>query len=760
MQINEGIVICDNETKMNILKNRNNIINYKFYTINTLKNKLLGYPLDEAKYYLFRKYGYSLDFINSLLEFISYVDISQIYKSDKINLIKNIKLELINNNLYQYDYKFIELLKRFEVTFINVLELKENLNLINIVKKLTKVNIIKLSKSNSTLKYYEALNQEEEIINCLELVIKNKYDLNKVHFTNYNDDYLSIFKKVSYAYKIDFNIDTKMSIISHKDVKYFLNNLDLKFEELIENIKDNDIKNMIIDIINKYNIDNNDLLNSKDFLRDLLKNEKYESTKYKDAINVSNNLAISDDDIVFFLNFNVDVPSFKNNTYLDDDELSSLEMSTILEYNRIYKDYFIANLTNSNNINLCYPLNVKSGTNLESTLLDDLILEKEKVDLNLTSSFILNKHILAKHYDNFIIYNKDNKLLNEYDLSVLDYNNYDNSFKPFKEIPSYDYLSKLKLSYSTMKIYFDCPFRYYLDNVLKLKKYTKTINANLGTYAHYMLENSYEPDFEYDAVKKKYLEEVTLSPKEEVYTEFMDEVVKNVLTFNEKFESFSELDNVLREENIETIISGIKFTGFIDKILYKETADSFYFAIIDYKTGKDTPSLNNIDDGLNLQLPVYAYLINNTEKFKNKKIYIIGLYLQKVEIQKIKDIDKLDDFYKLQGFTTSDKSIASMLDPALRGEYIQSLKLTKDGEFYKNAKTIDDETISHILELIPTLVSKIKKSYLNMMFPINPYRLKDEKGCDYCEYKRVCYKTEKDYRDLKVESGDDENGMD
>lgn len=33
MVIKEGIVICDNETKMNILKNRTKLINYKFYSV-------------------------------------------------------------------------------------------------------------------------------------------------------------------------------------------------------------------------------------------------------------------------------------------------------------------------------------------------------------------------------------------------------------------------------------------------------------------------------------------------------------------------------------------------------------------------------------------------------------------------------------------------------------------------------------------------------------------------------------------------------
>lgn len=760
MDIKEGIVICDNETKMNILKNREGFINYKFNTLKSLKDKLLGSVSDEGKYYLFKKYKYSLDFINTILEFISFVDVNTIYKSNKINEIKNIKIDLINNGYYVLDLNFKNILKRFHVTFINVMETRENLYLIELVKKLTDITIVNNELNNKQIDYYECINQEEEVINYLEIIVNNKLDLNKVCFVNYSSDYLSIFKRLGYAYKLNFNIENNMTILSNKHIKYFLDNLDLDFNGIINEIKDNDIKNIIIDVINKYSIPLSELKDSKEFLKDVFKKESYDNLKYGEGINVTNNLSFNNDDIVFFLNFNSDIPKLKSNSYLSDDELTELNISNITEYNKIYKNSFIKSLVNVNNLSISYPLNTKTGENTKSPLVDDLKLNKKNVNIKISSSYVLNKHMLGKHYDDYISYNKENELLDKYDLNILDYNKFDNSFKPFKEIPTYDYLSNMKLSYSTMKTYFCCPFRYYLDNVLKIKKYSTSINANIGTYAHYLLEKSYDDDFNFEAEKEKYLNEVDFSAKELVFAEFMDDIVKNTLKFNYKYESISELDLVLREENLETEICGIKFTGFVDKLLYKETDDSVYVTIIDYKTGKDEPKLNNLNDGLNLQLPIYAYLIKNAERFKDKHIYIIGLYLQKVEIKKVDSLDKLEDDYKLRGFTNSDKSLARMLDCKLEGNYIKSLKLTKNGDFQKYAKLIDDKQISDILELIPNLVLKLKKSYLNMMFPINPYRLKDDNGCLYCEYKRVCYKTEKDYKELKVESEDDDNGVD
>lgn len=74
------------------------------------------------------------------------------------------------------------------------------------------------------------------------------------------------------------------------------------------------------------------------------------------------------------------------------------------------------------------------------------------------------------------------------------------------------------------------------------------------------------------------------------------------------------------EGNIEVKVDELfTFNGRIDKMLYKLDGDNAYIAIIDYKTGGDKPSLNNLEDGLNLQLPSYIYLASNMDEFKDKK---------------------------------------------------------------------------------------------------------------------------------------------
>ncbi|MBO7677695.1 MAG: PD-(D/E)XK nuclease family protein, partial [Erysipelotrichaceae bacterium] len=62
------------------------------------------------------------------------------------------------------------------------------------------------------------------------------------------------------------------------------------------------------------------------------------------------------------------------------------------------------------------------------------------------------------------------------------------------------------------------------------------------------------------------------------------------------------------------IINGNRtFTGKIDKLIY----DDKNMAIIDYKTGSSDISLDDIEYGLSMQLPIYVYLSKSYFKDKN-----------------------------------------------------------------------------------------------------------------------------------------------
>ena len=61
------------------------------------------------------------------------------------------------------------------------------------------------------------------------------------------------------------------------------------------------------------------------------------------------------------------------------------------------------------------------------------------------------------------------------------------------------------------------------------------------------------------------------------------------------------------------------FMGIIDKLVYTKVDDEYLAAIIDYKTGNPNLNLNYLPYGLDMQLPVYLYLVNKSKKLEKYK---------------------------------------------------------------------------------------------------------------------------------------------
>ena len=107
--------------------------------------------------------------------------------------------------------------------------------------------------------------------------------------------------------------------------------------------------------------------------------------------------------------------------------------------------------------------------------------------------------------------------------------------------------------------------------------------------------------------------------KDKFYFSQMNEILEDLISFNKRHEELSELKNVLCEEHIIYEEGNLKFHGFIDKLLYVEIDGEIYAAIMDYKTGKDYITLDNVEDGFHLQLPSYMYLVSHALVILYKK---------------------------------------------------------------------------------------------------------------------------------------------
>ena len=100
----EKIIICPNEEKMNILDKYSNdekLYNIKFMTKQEyIDNYYYSYD-ERALEYLMNKYDYNLDVCKVYLSNLYVIDITKDYKNNKLKLLKDIKKELLDNNLLE-----------------------------------------------------------------------------------------------------------------------------------------------------------------------------------------------------------------------------------------------------------------------------------------------------------------------------------------------------------------------------------------------------------------------------------------------------------------------------------------------------------------------------------------------------------------------------------------------------------------------------------------------------------------------------------
>ena len=278
--------------------------------------------------------------------------------------------------------------------------------------------------------------------------------------------------------------------------------------------------------------------------------------------------------------------------------------------------------------------------------------------------------------------------------------------------------------------------------------------TEVGNLYHYVLSKSVENNFDFEKEYSAFTKEKEWSKKEEFFLEKLKEELKFVIETLSYQNRFTTLKQALCEEKMYTNPSSkIIFSGIIDKVMYKEENNEKLVSIVDYKTGTPETNIMNIPYGLEMQLPIYVYLLKHNPKFKEAKI--VGFYLQKI-LNKDFSYDG-DDYLRekrrllrLDGYSVNDECLIEQFDSTYKdSELIRGMKIGKNG-FYSYTKLISEEEINEMSSQVEQKILEAANDILLGKFPINPKRIGDENvGCKYCKFKDICYRTEKDIINLE-----------
>lgn len=761
-----SILIVPSSLRNKVLKYFNDELifnNIKIISFNDLKKGLMfdysNETIDYVMKHLRVSYQVSKEYINSLY----YLDDSS--NNEKFIFLKNLKEELDNESLLIYDELYKNFLESKNKLYVFGFDFIESFNSHLLDLASYSIEVIRLSKEEKDYKHqvyaFNSIDEEVQFVaESISKLISKGIDPNNIFIANYNSEYRFTFKYIFESYGIPIYLPSEDSLYSTRIAKYFLNNLNSNLDVLFNRIrqvfackenKENEfIVNKLFNLVNKYYWCD-DLKYPVDLLINEMKQIKINPSHMEHEVSVSNiiNNYFSDQEYVFLIGFNdSSVPKLKKDEDYISDDIKPKFLDTSIEYNKQIKESTIRAINNIKNLTITYKLASKFSNYLPSYLINSMNLEViENINDISEYSATINKLNLAKKYDSLVKYNVvENNidiLSNTYKIDYRKYNNQFNSIDNKKLREMLD--DNLTLSYSNINTFYKCPFKFYMGDILKIKEYQSLFEAFIGSLFHHCLELCLYNPSNLDQVYDNYIKENYKNPtnKEKYFLSILKDEIKVLIPLIREQYTHSKSTSESNETRIEHVVDGpikYKLKGIVDKILiYEDEA-----IIIDYKTNNSTIEVKNMEYGMDIQLPIYLYLLN----IKKPEIKIVGLYLQHILTNNKKLDAKLssDELrkknLKLCGLTLSDK-ISDFDDTYESSIIIKSLKV-KDGHISGNGVLSEEET-SKLTNLIESLINNCFNNIVSGDFKINPLVLDNVSSCNFCEYKDVCYRTRANY---------------
>lgn len=758
---NSILLIPDNikDKVLDYICNLNKELNIKIMNFDELKKRLIfDYDGRSIKCLMDTglTYNTSIEYINNM-----YYIFEDSYECDKLDYLKELKNKI--SDYLIHDELFIDLLKSKSKLYVFGFDYIDKYNnyLLDIVSKYIPIEKLEKSNLNYSHTVYNLNTMEDEISFVAENIcslLDEGVDINNIYIANYSDEYYFTLNRIFKSYNIPFYIKSETSLYTTSIGKYFIDNLN---SNILDDIKNNfnmnnkyncDIYNKLLDLVNKYYWTN--ICDIKDILIGECKHIKLSNSHYKNEVKTIRLLDnyIFDNEYVFLIGFNSNVPKFKRDIDYINDDIKLSFMDKTSEYNTNIKTSYLNAINNIKNLIITYKESSSFNKYLPSSLISNMKCENIKFEISKYSNDI-NKLNLCKKIDRLIKFNESDEFLsilnNNYDVL---YNTYSNTYDGISNIKEY-IDNNITFSYSNISTYYLCPFKFYLDSIIKLNVFDETLDTIIGSAYHYTLEKCLDTDLDIDMVYDEYFKNCKkdLDSKDKFFINFLRGEIHFVVDAIRWQYSHSKHNKVWNEKEIEIphnkyINTVLK--GFVDKILLLDNK----CIVVDYKTNQMEIDRDLLEFGIGIQLPIYLYLLNKLDS----NIEVLGLYLQhilnlNVKYEKDKDLilEKMNNM-KLTGITFESLDISNFDDTYEHSDIISGLAMTKSG-FRNNKHLFNMDDKKELFELVEKLIDNCIKNVSNGDFKIYPIKIENKKdGCEYCKYKDICFRKPKDYNYKEV----------
>lgn len=788
----DSLLIVPKHLQDKILEEKNKypkLLSFSMLSFKELREKVFFSYKNDTKFYLVCKYNYHPGAIDPILESLYFLDENKSYEEKKLKDLKDLFEELDKNGYIKRDPFFLLKYKKKKVYvygYDSLTSFEERMlsffdNVLIIEKK---------EIENRKLKIYECSTLEEEVKFVTEKILELLYSgvpLEKIRLFGGGDIYTNEFLRMKKFYSLPFSL-TEVSLFSTAISQRYLTLLEeeqdflsayCKLVELYPNSSSFflKVKNKLKSLVQKYSIYDKEYFNEAYslFFEELKKvTFKKEELAFSLSFEEMKDQVFLDDEYVFFVGINQTVfpKLYKDEDYLSDSLKKVLGLEDAnMKNKRSFQD-FVKMIKRIPNLCITYKLRHLKEEFHPSHALLELEVEKEKAVIsNIQYSTLASSLKLSSLLDDFIKYGKKDKDLALYYHNIsLPYMSYDNHYQKIDQNMLFSYLkNKLTLSYSSIDTFYHCSFRYYLQHILKINSFTSSFQTEIGTLFHFVLSKMNTSSFDFDLVYDSYLQDKDFSKKEMFFLRKIKKDLRLLIEYIKKFQDVTYLTDMYYEKEFhidKSSLISVDLMGIIDKIMYREKDGNTYVSVVDYKTGSKSIKLNRSIHGLDLQLILYLYFIKESKLFDNP--CFVGFYLQKI-LSKEKESDPTKDYetrkmeeFKFQGYSTTNTEWLEKFDMTYeQSEFIKSMRTTQKG-FATYAKVVSEEEVEKLIELAEQLVIKARDEILNAQFSIDPKRIeREDVGCEFCRFRDICFKTEKDfvelkeYKDLSFLRGDD-----
>ncbi len=332
-----------------------------------------------------------------------------------------------------------------------------------------------------------------------------------------------------------------------------------------------------------------------------------------------------------------------------------------------------------------------------------------------------------------------------------------------------------------------CRFSYFIEYMLKARtrKPARFSNAEIGSYVHKILELvlkeltkdkksmgeataeeicalaektageyilSIAPDIAHDSPKYKYLIDNISSFVVYVIENIKDEFKASRFAPTYFEESLGDSENV--KPYVVTLRDGgtLTFYGIIDRVdTYVDENGVEYIRVVDYKTktGGKSFSLEDVINGMNIQMLIYLFAMTRTPSEKERRA--AGIMYMPAGKSDFKATDeeaddstlraKIDEELKRSGMYLDDKRIIDAMESGENKRFVD-LKYDSKTESYKGTAS---STLVQLesFGIIERYINSIFQSVMTTLKEgdIAPEPLDEGSGrtsCDWCSYKAIC----------------------